>query len=101
MMDQRVRHILVGADFDKLYLLRLDIVLADQALHFRHSRMGERPRRERLDRHPGIGKSPGMAQLVHDRGWIVASARSLEEPARSFENLMRGSPAESCEFGRD
>ena len=71
MMDQRIRHVGIGADADVLHVFGLDVVLADQAQHLGHAGMGQRARRMRLDRDAGLGEGPGLAELA-DR-WRSAS----------------------------
>ena len=50
MVDQRVRHVVVGADRDALHALRSQIVATDEIQHHGHARMRERSAGMRLDR---------------------------------------------------
>ncbi len=99
MMDQRVRHVGIGADADMLHVFGADAVLLDQPQHFRHAGMRQRARRMRLDGNAGIGEGPRRAELAEDGILVVAAARSGEETARRLEDARRGCPAVGGKLG--
>ena len=84
VVDERVGHVVVGADRHALHVLRPDVVREDQLHHHRHARMRERARGMRLDRDTRGGERPRLAQLVRDR-----SRRCSRRPPRG---RTRGRP---------
>ncbi len=99
VMDQGVRHVVIGADFHPLHPVAGDAVLADQAQHLGHARMGQRSRRMRLDGNARRQEGPGFAELSLDPLDIVPAAMRLEEAARSLEYLFGRRPAQGREVG--
>src|SRR5215472_7334413 len=55
----------------------------------------------RLDRNARGNERPRLAEAAHDRVRIESASGSLEKSKRRFQNIVRGSPAESGEIGRD
>lgn len=49
VVDEGVRHVVVGADVDALDVVGAEVVLEDQLEHLGHARMGQRARGVRLD----------------------------------------------------
>src|SRR6185436_16413588 len=81
VMDQRVRHVAVGAHPDLHDIPRPDVVVDHEAAHESHAGMSERAARMRLDGDAGKSKSPGVPEPALDGSRIVAAAGSLEEAA--------------------
>src|SRR3546814_18842081 len=83
-----------------LHIGRLDAVLADEAQHLGHARVGERARGMRLDGDARLLEGPGRAELAGDGLHVVAAAGRAEEAAWRFQDLVGGGPAVSCELRR-
>ncbi len=100
MMDEGIRHVVIGADRDPLDPLRAQIVTADEIQHDAHARMRERPAGMRLDRNPGKGEGPRIAELAVDHVGAVATARGPEEPPVGFEAGQRSRKSERRQLRR-
>src|SRR3546814_15170870 len=81
-----------------LHIGRLDAVLADEAQHLGHARVGERARGMRLDGDARLLEGPGRAELAGDGLHVVAAAGRAEEAAWRFPELVGGGSAVSGEL---
>src|SRR5690348_5232088 len=99
MVDERVRHVAIGADVDRVNVSGVDVVLANEALHDGHRRMSQRAGREGLDGDAGRDKSPGISEV--EGVGIEAAAGGMEEAVFGFENVVAGGPAEQGKIGSD
>src|SRR6266849_10152551 len=63
--------------------------------------MRERSRWEGFDGDSGRAESPRIAELVLNRVEVIAATRSMEKPARRFQYLVGGGPADFRQIGGD
>src|ERR1700726_249786 len=63
--------------------------------------MSERARRIWFQRDTGRGKGPRLSKPTHDRRRVVKTSRRVEEASIRLQDLLRGSPAQCYEFGRN
>ena len=101
MVDECAGDVPVGADVDALDVARPKLVRLDQAQQFGHRRVGQRTRRERLDRNARRHERPRPAQLRDEGFGVVGPRLCPEETARGFQDLVARRPADRYEINGD
>ena len=99
MVDERIRHVVIGADRDARDAPRSQIVAMDQIQHDGHARMRERSAGVWLDRYTRKGEGPRVAELVVDHVGAVAATRGAEEPAIGLQSVERCREPQCGQFG--
>src|SRR5206468_3561571 len=85
MVDQCVRHVVIGAHRYALDALGTDVVTLHEIEHHAHARMREGAAGMRLDGYARKRERPRVAELALDHLRAVAATGRAEEPAIGFD----------------
>ena len=100
-MNERIRHVVIGANRDPFDPLRAQIMTMDEIEHDAHARMRERAAGMRLDRDAGEGEGPRIAEPPIDRLGAIATARGTEKSTLGLQSVRRCSKAKRRHLRRD
>src|SRR2546423_2105689 len=101
MMDERIWHIVIGADRYPFDPLRSQIMTMDEIEHDTRARMRERPAGMRLDRDTGEGEGPWIAELAVDHAGAIAPTRGPKKSPVGLQSVRRCSKTERRHLGGD